>query len=118
MSQPQLSTKELRDAAALSAVGEVALAQAAAIARYTAAQPGDTLLREGVIAHHAFVIRAGHARVFVDGEPVATIGPGSLIGDLTVTGETSSSTVRAVTSMELVLLGPDALALIASGTRQ
>ena len=83
-----------------------------ALARPTTARPGDVLMREGVVGEQAYTVRAGRAQVFVDGEPVAQLGPGSLIGDSSISGEPAPATVRAITPMQLLALGPQALALL------
>jgi CRP-like cAMP-binding protein len=70
---------------------------------------GQVITREGVIARQAFIVVAGRATVFVDGESVATIGPGEFVGEMGMLDhQPSSATVRADTPMRLLVIGPRA----------
>ena len=48
------------------------------------ARRGEILMREGATAREVFVIVEGSARVVRDGDPIATLGPGDICGELAV----------------------------------
>ena len=116
MSKIDTTADDLRNIAELSDFSDDVLTEAAALADHTEARPGDTLLREGAVSHQAYIVLQGHASVFIDGEPIASIGPSSLIGDVSLGGRPTPATVRAVTAMRLVVLGPEARATLARAT--
>ena len=69
------------------------------------AAPGAVLCREGEVGRECFVVRDGEATVTIAGEPIATIGPGGVVGELALLdGEPRVATVTAVTEMRLVVL--------------
>jgi CRP-like cAMP-binding protein len=56
-----------------------------------------------------FVVLAGEADVFVDGELIATVGPGEFIGEMAMLDVAPrSATVRARSLMRLLVIGPEA----------
>ena len=66
---------------------------------------GAVLCREGEVGRECFVVRGGEATVTIDGEPIATIGPGGVVGELALLdGEPHVATVTAATDMRLVVL--------------
>lgn len=69
---------------------------------------GAELFREGRREHYAYVIESGTAEVFVDGNSVAEIPAGEMIGEigLLVTGP-ASATVKAKTPMSLLAIPHD-----------
>ena len=46
------------------------------------ARRGEILMRQGAPAREVFVIVEGSARVVRDGDPIATLGPGDVCGEL------------------------------------
>lgn len=57
-------------------------------------QPGEALIREGEPVTHLFYIAEGEAAVTSGGKQVAMVGPGDLVGEVTVlSGETATATV-------------------------
>lgn len=70
---------------------------------------GQCLTREGVIGKEAFVVVEGAAEVFVDGEPIATVGPGDFVGEMAMLDiGPRSATVRAKSPMRVLVIGPKA----------
>jgi CRP/FNR family transcriptional regulator, cyclic AMP receptor protein len=66
---------------------------------------GAVLCREGEVGRECFVVREGEATVTIDGEEIATIGPGGVVGELALLdGEPRVATVRAATDMRLLVL--------------
>lgn len=79
--------------------------QLAAVAKcvdeYRAA-PGEVLAAEGRPGHEVFVVGDGAVAVTRRGRPVADLGPGALVGELSVIdGKPRSATVTAVTATTL-----------------
>jgi hypothetical protein len=73
MGKIDTTADDLRNIAELSDFSDDVLTDAAALADHTEARPGDTLVREGVVSHQAYIVLQGHASVFIDGEPIASI---------------------------------------------
>ncbi len=48
------------------------------------ARRGELLVREGAVGREVFVIVEGRARVIRDGDPIATLGPGDICGEVAV----------------------------------
>lgn len=46
-------------------------------------QPGTVLIRQGQLNRHAYLIASGTVSVDIDGERVATVAPGSIVGERT-----------------------------------
>lgn len=67
--------------------------------------PGKVLFREGAVQHEAFIIESGTAEVSIDGEVVAQIPEGEMIGEIgLLTRSPATATVTAVTPMSLLLV--------------
>ena len=93
-----------------------ALAALAPLVDQAEIRPGSRLIREGVAGREAFVVVDGCADVFVDGELVATVGPGEFLGEMSMLdGGPRSATVRAKTPMSVLVVGPKAFAAFAAG---
>jgi CRP/FNR family cyclic AMP-dependent transcriptional regulator len=61
---------------------------------------GDVILEQGAAGAGFFVVDRGMAEVTVDGDPVATIGPGDYFGEIALlTGSDRTATVTAQTDM-------------------
>lgn len=80
---------------------------------------GTVLCKQGVFGRESFVIVSGHADVSIDCAPIATLGPGSFFGELSVLdGYRRAATVTAATPMTvLVLSGQELEALLADVPR-
>lgn len=70
---------------------------------------GDTITRQGAVAHWLYMIVSGHADVWYDENGVrthiASLGPGSVFGEMgMMTGEPRSSTVTARTDVDCLRL--------------
>lgn len=74
-----------------------------ALAEDVTAAAGAVLIEQGDVGQEAFVLCSGQAGVFVNGNRVATIGPGSAVGEMALLDKRPrSATVRAVTDLELL----------------
>ena len=66
---------------------------------------GHTLFRQGVLSHESFVIESGEPEVSIDGEVIATIPAGEMIGEIGLLMRSqASATVVATTPMTLLLI--------------
>lgn len=64
---------------------------------------GAVLTRQGQKGGLAYVIAEGRAEVQRGGRRLATLGPGDVVGELSlIDGEPRSATVRAVTALEVL----------------
>ncbi len=68
---------------------------------------GTVLARQGAVGSELFVIIEGTAKVTRDGQDVATVGPGSFLGELAVLARVPrNATVTAETKMDVLVLTP------------
>ena len=66
---------------------------------------GDVLFRQGSVHHEAYIIESGTAEVEVNGEVVAEIPPGEMIGEVALLARgPASATVRATTDMSVLVV--------------
>lgn len=69
------------------------------------AERGAVLCREGDVGRECFFVRDGQATVTIAGDEIATLGPGSIVGELALLdGGPRVATVTAATDMRLVVL--------------
>ena len=85
---------------------------------------GKTLTEQGDPGDEVYLLLDGMLVVEVDGEPLAEVGPGAILGERAVLeGGVRTSTLRAVTKCKVATVGadhldPDALAEISRGHRR
>jgi CRP-like cAMP-binding protein len=81
------------------------LAALADVASEVDVDAGKTLASEGDFGHALYAIESGTAEVSVDGEPVRTLGPGDVFGEVAVLqAGRRTATVRAATPMTLIAI--------------
>lgn len=81
------------------------LEQVASIVDEIEVEPGRVLCRQGEVGHEAFVIVAGEASVTVDGEEREIVGPGSLVGEVSLIDHgPRTATVAAKTPLHLLVV--------------
>lgn len=79
------------------------LKQVRALADEVSVEAGAVLIEQGDVGQEAFVICDGQAGVYVGGNRVATMGPGSTVGEMALLDRRPrSATVKALTDMELL----------------
>lgn len=87
-------------------------------------EPGDLLTRQGEPGDEVFLLLNGVLTVEVDGNPLAEVGPGAILGERALLeGGTRTATLRAVTDVAVAVAGADqvdrvALAEISTGHRR
>jgi Cyclic nucleotide-binding domain len=71
-------------------------------------EPGETLIEQGAAADDLFLLLDGVLDVEVDGETVAEVGPGAMLGERAVIeGGDRTATLRAVTPCRVVVIDPE-----------
>ena len=103
----------LRDCFGFSSARERDLTALAMLFDEVRIAAGERLVREGEPGREFFLIVAGQAVVSFDGEPVATVGPGEFVGELSLFDQgPRSATVTALTPMETLVAGAEGFATL------
>lgn len=98
MAEVDLSTLEFFDGFTAEEIDKVR-----AMAEEVTAEEGAILMEQGAVGLEAFVICTGQAGVYVAGQRVASIGPGSAVGEMALLElRPRSATVKALTDLELL----------------
>jgi CRP-like cAMP-binding protein len=84
----------------LGAVPEAELEAIAQVAGEHVVAAGEPLTTEGDFGHCLFLIESGTAEVSIDGEPVGTVGPGDVVGEVAVLAS-GRRTATVTTTSEL-----------------
>jgi CRP-like cAMP-binding protein len=74
---------------------------------------GAKIVEQGRLAYELFVIQSGNADVLIDGEVIAQLGPGDVVGEIGVLKTyMRTATVVATTPVKaIVMFGPELTAL-------
>lgn len=76
---------------------------------------GEILLREGEESKELFLILSGTGEVVQNGQLVNTLGPGDFFGELSaLCWGPRNATIRAVTDLDLLVIGPRVLPTMAT----
>lgn len=98
---------------ALAALDEAQLDQLAGLVGERTVPSGVTFVQQGDDAHEAYLVVSGKVEVLTDGRSMAKLGPGSVVGEIALlVGGRRMSSVRAITDVELLVLGTDAFSAI------
>ena len=74
------------------------------------AEPGDLLIEQGSMPYELFVIEDGTVDVVRDGEPIASLGAGDVVGEIGLLGQQRRvASVVARTPVRVLTLHVDAL---------
>jgi CRP-like cAMP-binding protein len=69
---------------------------------------GKNVVTQGEEGNELFLVLNGVVTVIVDGEPLAELGPGAVLGERAVLeGGKRTSTVQAVTDVKVAVASPD-----------
>lgn len=78
--------------------------------RFKRAKPGAKLTEQGQEDTNVFLLLNGVLRVDVDGEPIAEVGPGAVLGErASLEGGVRTSTLTALTPVKVAVIPPDRL---------
>jgi CRP/FNR family cyclic AMP-dependent transcriptional regulator len=90
-----------------SACNKKELLRIAALADQTTFAKGSTMMQEGDSGSEVFVIASGNADASIRGKKVATLGPGTIVGELALLDHgPRTATVVATTDLEALVLDP------------
>jgi len=96
---------QLRDLAFFEGFAPAELDRVADLAEEVEALPGAVVIDQGRVGMECFVVLEGQASVFVGSDLVATVGPGTMIGERSLVDRgPRSASVIAETPMRLVAL--------------
>lgn len=85
---------------------QAALDKIAAMGEPVEAEKGAVITEQGEVGREAFLITKGEVQVVVNGHPIATAGPGSLLGEMALLDlRPRSATLLALTDVELISYG-------------
>jgi CRP-like cAMP-binding protein len=94
---------DLRHIALFARMSEAELARFAALGEPVDAEPGAVIIDQGDVGVECFLVLEGEAGIVTGGEHVATIGPGSVVGEMALIGhKPRNATVKAQTAMRLL----------------
>jgi CRP-like cAMP-binding protein len=94
---------DLRHIALFAKMSNADLAKVAELGEPVDAVPGAVLMDQGDVGLECFLVLDGEAGVVSNGEHVATIGPGSIVGEMALVGHRPrNASVVAQTPMRLL----------------
>lgn len=94
---------DLRHIALFARMSEAELARVAALGEPVDAETGALMIDQGDVGVECFLVLEGEAGIFAGGHHVATIGPGSVVGETALIGHRPrNATVTAQTPMRLL----------------
>jgi CRP/FNR family transcriptional regulator, cyclic AMP receptor protein len=94
---------DLRHIALFARMTEAELARFAALGEPVDAEAGAVIIDQGDVGVECFLVLEGDAGIITGGEHVATIGPGSVVGEMALIGhKPRNATVKAQTAMRLL----------------
>ncbi len=99
----QGTVDDLRHIALFTRMSEAELVRVAALGEPVDAEAGAMLMNQGDVGRECFLVLEGEAGVFAAGQHVATIGPGTVVGEMALVGHRPrNATVTAQASMRLL----------------
>lgn len=82
---------------------QAALDKIAAMGEPVEAEKGAVLTQQGEVGREAFLVTSGEVQIIVNGHPIATAGPGSMLGEMALLDlKPRSATLVALNDAELV----------------
>jgi CRP-like cAMP-binding protein len=90
--------------AKIDALAELSLGQLrvlAELADEVVAAPGETPMAQGELGHEFVMLEEGQAGVVMDGKPINAVGPGDVIGELSVLSDGTTRSPSAITASEV-----------------
>jgi CRP-like cAMP-binding protein len=100
-----MDAARLKQMPVFSGLGDESLGHVAALAAEVSVPAGKELVREGDYSYDVLAIEEGNARVERNGDAIADLGPGDVIGEMGVLErEQRNATVTATSPMRLMTL--------------
>lgn len=89
------------------------LTRVASLVTPVVVEAGCVLTTEGTPGRQVFIVISGHAEVTIAGRPVATVGPGEIVGEMALLDrQLRTATVTAVEPMRLLVSEPRGFATL------
>ncbi len=86
-----------------SAFDQAQLDKIAAMGEPVEAEKGAILTQQGEVGREAFLVTSGEVQIVVNGHPIATAGPGSVLGEMALLDlRPRSATLVALSDAELI----------------
>jgi CRP/FNR family cyclic AMP-dependent transcriptional regulator len=100
---------DLRRASFFDGFGDDDLRRVARLAEPTVAEQGALVIDQGRVGLECYVILRGQAGIYVGGEHIATLGPGSMVGEMAlIEHRPRNASVVAETALRLLAFDPRA----------
>jgi CRP-like cAMP-binding protein len=110
-----IDAARLRSQPALAELDEHDLARFARWVDEVRAERGDLLIEQGSVPFELFLIESGTVDVIRDGETIATLGPGEVVGEMALMArQRRMASVRARTAVVALALPAEAFTQIAA----
>jgi CRP-like cAMP-binding protein len=90
--------------AKIDALAELSLGQRRVLAELAdeiVAAPGEKLMAQGELGREFVMLEDGHADVVMDGEGINAVGPGDVIGELSVLSDGTPRTASVIATSEV-----------------
>ena len=85
---------------------QAALDKIAAMGEPVEVEKGAVITEQGEVGREAFLVTSGEVQIVVNGHPIATAGPGSVLGEMALIDlRPRSATLVALTDVELISYG-------------
>jgi CRP-like cAMP-binding protein len=98
-----MSDIDLSTLSFFSAFDQAQLDKIAAMGEPVEAEKGAILTQQGEVGREAFLVTSGEVQVVVNGHPIATAGPGSVLGEMALLDlRPRSATLVALKDTELI----------------
>lgn len=95
---------DLSDISFFAGFDRQALEKISAMGERCEVEVGGVITEQGDVGREAYVVVSGEVQVQVNGHPIATVGPGSLLGEMALLDlRPRSASLVAVTPAELVI---------------
>ena len=95
--------EDLRRASFFDGFSDAELERVADLAEPTVAEEGALLIDQGRVGLECYVILRGQASIYVGGEHIGTLGPGSMVGEMAlIEHRPRNASVKADTAMRLL----------------
>ncbi len=102
-SKDEGTVDDLRHISLFARMEEAELARFAALGERVDAEAGAILIDQGDVGVECFLVLEGEAGVYAGGEQVATVGPGTVVGEMALIGhKPRNASVTATTPMRLL----------------
>ena len=112
-----MNQKRLSELPLFEGLDDTSLRTISKAAHEISVEDGAELVREGDYSYDLTIIDEGQAEVMMDGQVVATLGPGDVFGEVGVVKKgLRNATVRASTPMRLITLTGWDLRRLRNGT--